>query len=257
MKVVILAGGYGTRIAEEFDARPKPMVEIGGLPILWHIMKVYAAHGLTEFVVCLGYKGYMIKEYFAHYVLHRADVTVDLAGNDITYHASQAEPWMVTLVDTGLETMTGGRMKRAARYLVHDQPFCMTYGDVLADVDVTALIDFHKARSREATVTVVRPSGRFGATTLVEDRVVGFAERPGGAGDYINGGFFVLHPSVLRRIAGDATEWEDGPLEGLARDRQLSAYQHDGFWQKMDTLREKRALETLWDTGAAPWKIWD
>lgn len=257
MKVVILAGGYGTRIAEESDARPKPMVEIGGLPILWHIMKLYAAHGLTDFVICLGYRGYMIKEYFAHYVLHRSDVTVDLATNDITYHASKAEPWRVTLVDTGLETMTGGRLKRAARFLDKDEPFCMTYGDGLADVDITALVDFHRARDREATVTVVRPSGRFGATRLEGDRVARFVEKPSGEGDFINGGFFVLEPKVLRRIGGDDTVWEQAPLAGLAADGQLSAYSHTGFWQPMDTLREKRLLESLWESNKAPWKIWD
>lgn len=257
MKVVILAGGYGTRIAEESDARPKPMVEIGGLPILWHIMKLYAAHGLTEFVICLGYRGYMVKEYFANYVLHRSDVTVDLTSNDITFHATKAEPWLVTLVDTGADTMTGGRLKRAARYLGHDEAFCMTYGDGLADVDITALIDFHKARGRDATVTVVRPSGRFGATRLQGDRVAQFVEKPTGQGDFINGGFFVLEPAVLRRIAGDDTVWEQAPLAGLAADGQLSAYTHTGFWQPMDTLREKRLLENLWQSNKAPWKVWD
>jgi len=257
MKVVILAGGFGTRIAEESDLRPKPMVEIGGMPILWHIMKMYAAHGLTDFVVCLGYKGYMIKEYFANYVLHRSDVTVNLARNEITYHASEAEDWRVTLVDTGADSMTGGRVRRVAGYLDKDAPFCMTYGDGLSDVDITKLIAFHNDAGRDATVTVVRPSGRFGATRLDGDRVTDFVEKPAGEGDFINGGFFVLEPGVLDRIGGDETIWERAPLEGLAKDGQLGAFTHDGFWQPMDTLREKRLLEDLWASGAAPWKMWD
>ncbi|PHS78196.1 MAG: glucose-1-phosphate cytidylyltransferase [Rhodospirillaceae bacterium] len=257
MKVVILAGGLGTRIAEESDLRPKPMVEIGGMPILWHIMKMYAAHGLTDFIICLGYKGYMVKEYFANYVLHRSDVTVDLAKNKITYHSTEAEDWRVTLVDTGPDTMTGGRVKRIAEYLDVDEPFCMTYGDGLSDVDISGLIKFHKAKGREATVTVVRPSGRFGATKLEGDRVSDFIEKPAGEGDFINGGFFVLNPSVLDRIKGSNTIWEREPLEGLAQENQLSAFQHDGFWQPMDTLREKRLLDDLWATGQAPWKTWD
>jgi glucose-1-phosphate cytidylyltransferase len=257
MKVVLLAGGLGSRIAEESDVRPKPMVEIGGMPILWHIMKIYAAHGLKDFVICLGYKGYMIKEYFANYVLHRSDVTVDLEKNQITYHSTQAEDWRVTLVDTGSETMTGGRVKRVAQYLDADEPFCMTYGDGLCDVNISDLIAFHKVQGREATVTVVRPSGRFGATRLEGTRVSEFAEKPAGEGDFINGGFFVLNPSVLDRIESDDTVWERAPLEGLTRDGQLSAFQHDGFWQPMDTLREKRMLEDLWVSGQAPWKTWD
>ncbi len=256
MKVVILAGGFGTRIAEESDLRPKPMVEIGGMPILWHIMKMYASHGLTDFVICLGYKGYMIKEYFANYVLHRSDVTVDLAKNEITYHSSEAEDWRVTLVDTGANSMTGGRVKRVAPYLDKDQPFCMTYGDGLSDVNISELIDFHKTQGREATVTVVRPSGRFGATKLNGDQVSEFVEKPAGEGDFINGGFFVLEPGVLDRIDGDSTIWEREPLEGLTKDGQLSAFQHDGFWQPMDTLREKRMLDDLWSSGSAPWKTW-
>ncbi|OEJ66680.1 glucose-1-phosphate cytidylyltransferase [Magnetovibrio blakemorei] len=257
MKVVILAGGLGSRIAEESDVRPKPMVEIGGMPILWHIMKIYASYGLKDFVICLGYKGYMIKEYFANYVLHRSDVTVDLAKNQITYHATQAEDWRVTLVDTGADTMTGGRVKHVGAYLDPDEPFCMTYGDGLCDVNISDLIAFHKAQGREATVTVVRPSGRFGATRLEGTRVSEFAEKPAGEGDFINGGFFVLNPSVVDRIASDDTVWERAPLEGLTRDGQLSAFQHDGFWQPMDTLREKRMLEDLWVSGRAPWKTWD
>jgi len=256
MKVVILAGGLGTRIAEESDLRPKPMVEIGGMPILWHIMKMYASHGLTDFIICLGYKGYMIKEYFANYVLHRSDVTVDLAKNRITYHNTEAEDWRVTLVDTGEQAMTGGRVKRIADYLDGDDPFCMTYGDGLSDVDISASINFHKAQGREATVTVVRPSGRFGATKIDGNKVIEFIEKPAGEGNFINGGFFVLQPSVLSRIAGDDTLWEREPLESLSADSQLSAFQHDGFWQPMDTLREKRMLENLWASGKAPWKTW-
>lgn len=256
MKVVILAGGLGTRIAEESDLRPKPMVEIGGMPILWHIMKIYASHGLTDFVICLGHKGYIIKEYFANYVLHRSDVTLDLAKNEITYHSTEAEDWRVTLVDTGPNSMTGGRVKRVAPYLDAGESFCMTYGDGLSDVDITALIAFHKLHQREATVTVVRPSGRFGATKLDGDLVSEFVEKPAGDGDLINGGFFVLEPSVLDRIAGDDVIWERAPLEGLSRDKQLSAFRHEGFWQPMDTLREKRMLEDLWATGRAPWKVW-
>lgn len=257
MKVVILAGGLGSRIAEESDLRPKPMVEIGGMPILWHIMKMYASYGLTDFIICLGYKGYMIKEYFANYVLHRSDVTLDLAKNEITYHSTDAEDWRVTLVDTGSESMTGGRVKRAAPYLDKSEPFCMTYGDGLSDVDISVLIQFHKTQGREATLTVVRPSGRFGATKLDGDRVREFVEKPAGEGDFINGGFFVLEPSVLARIDGDTTVWEREPLEGLTREGQLSAFQHEGFWQPMDTIREKRLLEELWASGVAPWKVWN
>lgn len=256
MKVVILAGGFGTRIAEESDLRPKPMVEIGGMPILWHIMKMYAAHGLTDFVICLGYKGYMIKEYFANYVLHRSDVTIDLAKNEITYHSTEAEDWRVSLVDTGANSMTGGRVKRVADYLDEGEPFCMTYGDGLSDVNISKLIEFHKEQGREATVTVVRPSGRFGATKLDGDRVSEFIEKPAGDGDLINGGFFVLEHKVLDRIKDETTVWELGPLEGLTREGQLSAFQHEGFWQPMDTLREKRKLEQLWAEGKAPWKTW-
>ena len=256
MKVVILAGGLGSRIAEESDLRPKPMVEIGGMPMLWHIMKMYASHGLTDFVICLGYKGYMIKEYFANYVLHRSDVTVDLAKNEITYHSTEAEDWRVTLVETGADTMTGGRVKRVAEYLDPGETFCMTYGDGLGNVNLADLIAFHKAEAREATMTVVRPSGRFGATKLDGTRVSEFVEKAAGDGDFFNGGFFVLEPSVLDRIDGADTVWERAPLEGLTRDGQLSAFQHDGFWQPMDTLREKRTLEDLWASGDAPWKTW-
>ncbi|TCS64981.1 glucose-1-phosphate cytidylyltransferase [Varunaivibrio sulfuroxidans] len=256
MKVVILAGGLGTRIAEESDLKPKPMIEIGSMPILWHIMKIYAAHGLTEFIVCLGYKGYIIKEFFANYVLHRSDVTLDLAKNEIVYHSSEAEPWKVTLVETGLHSMTGGRIKRVRPYLHPDESFCMTYGDGLCDVDIGKLIAFHNEKNREATLTVVRPSGRFGSTRIEGDDVTRFTEKPAGEGDFINGGFFVLRPEVLDRIEGDDTVWEKAPMESLAQDRQLAAFRHDGFWQPMDTLREKRLLENLWASGDAPWKVW-
>jgi glucose-1-phosphate cytidylyltransferase len=255
MKVVILAGGAGTRISEESHLRPKPMVEIGDRPILWHIMKIYAHHGVTDFVICLGYKGYVIKEFFANYALHRTDVTFDFASGDVTWHDSEVEPWKVTLVETGGPTETGGRLKRVARYL-DDEPFCLTYGDGVSDVDVTSLIAFHRDHGLEATLTAVRPPGRFGATVVAGDRVTRFEEKPAGDGGYINGGFFVLQPSVLDRIHGDGTLWERDPLEGLARDGQLAAYRHDGFFEPMDTMREKRDLERLWATGAAPWKVW-
>ncbi len=256
MKAVILAGGYGTRIAEETDIRPKPMIEVGGMPILWHIMKIYSHHGITDFVICLGYRGYVIKEYFANYVLHSSDVTLDLANNEIAFHSSQAEPWRVTLVDTGHDTMTGGRLKRAAPFIDPGESFCMTYGDGLADIDIPASIAFHRSEGRAATLTAVYPSGRFGATILDGPRVSEFHEKPSGDGGYINGGFFVLEPEVLDRIDGDDTIWERAPLEGLARDGALSAYRHDGFWQPMDTLRDKRILEELWSSDRAPWKVW-
>ncbi len=256
MKVVILAGGLGTRLSEETHLRPKPMVEVGGQPILWHIMNIYAAHGLTDFIVCLGYKGYVIKEYFANYVLHRADVTIDLAKRDITYHRDRADPWRVTLVDTGNDTLTGGRLKRVAPYIDSDEDFCLTYGDGVADIDITALIAHHRRVGTEATLTAVRPPGRYGATKLEGDLVTDFLEKPLGDGGYINGGFFVLKPSVLDRVAGDQTSWEGEPLQSLARDRQLSAYQHEGFWQAMDTLRDRNYLESLWDSRDAPWKVW-
>jgi glucose-1-phosphate cytidylyltransferase len=256
MKVVILAGGLGTRIAEETHLQPKPMIEIGGRPILWHIMKLYAFHGVSEFIICLGYKGHMIKEYFANYVMHRSDVTVDLARNHIEFHHQPAENWKVTLVDTGDNTMTGGRLKRVRDYLDPDDSFCLTYGDGVSDVDITSLIAFHKAHGNEATLTAVRPSGRFGATLLDGDRVMQFIEKPEGGAGYINGGFFVLEPSVLDRIAEDQTPWEGPPLEGLANDGQLRAFKHDGFWQAMDTMREKNLLEQYWAGGNAPWRIW-
>jgi glucose-1-phosphate cytidylyltransferase len=259
MKLVILAGGLGTRIAEETHLRPKPMVEIGGKPILWHLMKIYAAHGITDFIVCCGYKGYVIKEYFVNYALHQADVSVDLASGELTFHRRQAEPWRVTLVDTGESTMTGGRLKRVRAYL-DDQPFCFTYGDGLADVDIRAQIAFHQAHGRLATVTAVQPPGRYGRLDLDPAAqlpcVQGFLEKPHGDGDWINGGFFVLDPLVIDRIDGDQTSWEQEPLSSLARDGELLAWQHHGFWQPMDTLRERQLLESLWQSGRAPWKCW-
>ena len=255
MKLVILAGGLGTRISEETQVRPKPMVEIGGRPILWHIMKLYAHHGVREFIVCLGYKGYVIKEYFANYFIHNSDVTFDLAENRIEVHERKAEPWRVTLVDTGDTTQTGGRLKRVQRY-VGNETFCMTYGDGLSNVDITATIRSHNAEKRLATVTAVAPPGRFGALNFEEKRVTGFLEKPPGDGARINGGFFVLSPAVFDYIAGDHTAWEAEPLERLAAEGQLSAYMHGGFWQPMDHLRDKLALEELWSSGAAPWKIW-
>jgi glucose-1-phosphate cytidylyltransferase len=256
MKAVILAGGMGTRISEESHLRPKPMIEIGGRPILWHVMNIYTAHGVTDFIIGLGYRGYMIKEYFANYVLHQSDVTVDARNCEITYHTNHAEPWRVTLVDTGPDTMTGGRMKRVSRYLDSDESFCMTYGDGLADIDIGALIAFHRRHGKLATVTAVTPPGRFGALVLEADTVTSFTEKPPGDNALINGGFFVLHPDVLNRIEGDDAAWETGPLEGLARDGELRAFRHAGFWQPMDTLRDKNMLETLWASGKPPWKTW-
>jgi glucose-1-phosphate cytidylyltransferase len=253
---VILAGGAGTRLMEETVSRPKPMVEIGGRPILWHIMKIYAAHGITDFVICLGYKGFLIKEYFANYRLHAADVTVDLATGGLTFHRDAAEPWTVTLVDTGETTQTGGRLKRIARYLPPDQPFCMTYGDGVGAIDIGASLALHRRHGKLATVTAVTPPGRFGALTLAGDQVVRFGEKPAGDGGSINGGFFVLDPRVLDRLADDDTVFEQEPLEGLAGDGELVAMQHDGFWMPMDTMRDRAKLEELWSTGAAPWKIW-
>lgn len=256
MKAVILAGGYGTRITEESVLRPKPMVEIGGRPILWHIMKIYAAHGITDFIVCLGYKGYVIKEYFANYVLHAADVTVDLANNRLEYLSGAPEPWKVTLVETGEATETGGRLKRVARWLQDDDTFCMTYGDGVSDIDITASLAFHRQHSKLATMAAVTPPGRFGALTMEGDSVTGFREKPRGDGGLINGGFFVLSRQVLDYIADDKTVWERAPLEKLAAEGQLQAFRHDGFWQPMDTVRERMVLESLWASGKAPWKVW-
>lgn len=257
MKAVILAGGYGTRISEESAIRPKPMVEIGNRPILWHIMKIYSAHGINEFIICCGYKGHMIKEYFANYYLHHADVTFDMRENRMTVHHTAIEPWQVTLVDTGEKTMTGGRIKRIQPY-VGDETFCLTYGDGVSDVDIQALITYHREQGVTVTLTAVQPPGRFGAFTLTEDQglIASFKEKPSGDGAYINGGFFVVEPAVFDLIAGDDTVWEREPLEQLALSGQLAAYRHHGFWQPMDTLRDKNYLEELWQSGKAPWKIW-
>ncbi|WP_431284610.1 glucose-1-phosphate cytidylyltransferase [Humitalea sp. 24SJ18S-53] len=256
LKAVILAGGLGTRLAEETGSRPKPMVEIGGQPILWHILKIYHAHGINDFVICLGYKGYVIKEYFANYYLHRSDVTVDLGKNTIEFHQAKSEPWRVTLVDTGDDTMIGGRIKRILPYVENDDAFCLTYGDGVGDVDITSLIDFHRREGRLATVSAMMPPGRFGAIKFDGARVTGFEEKPAGDGGWINGGFFVLSPKVVDYIDGDSSVWEKEPMERLAADGQLSVRHHHGFWHPMDTLRDKRYLEDLWTKGKAPWKIW-
>ena len=255
MKAVILAGGRGTRISEETHLKPKPMIEIGGRPLLWHIMKIYAANGVNDFVICCGYKGYLIKEYFANYVLHMSDVTFDMTRNEMDVHQRNAEPWRVTLVDTGEDTMTGGRLKRVADYLQGEDAFCFTYGDGIADVDVAESIGFHRAHGKLATITAVQPPGRYGALELEGTAVRAFTEKPAGDG-LISGGFFVLSPRCLDRIAGDDTSWEAEPLTGLAADGELMAFAHTGFWQPMDTLREKTLLENLWDSGRAPWKVW-
>lgn len=254
-KAVILAGGLGTRISEETSLRPKPMIEIGGKPIIWHIMKIYSRHGINEFIICAGYLGYMIKEYFSNYSIHMSDVTFDLATGATTVHRAFAEPWKVTIIDTGVDSMTGGRLRRVREH-IGDDPFCMTYGDGLADIDIGALTAFHTAHGADATVTRVLPPGRFGALRLDGDVVTGFQEKPLGDGGWINGGFFVLSPKVIDRIGGDSTVWENEPMEGLARDGQLRAYAHGGFWQPMDTLRDKLYLEDLWSGGKAPWKVW-
>jgi glucose-1-phosphate cytidylyltransferase len=256
MKVVLLAGGMGTRLAEETVSRPKPMVEIGGRPILWHIMKIYAHHGLCDFIVCLGYKGYVIKEYFMNFVLHHSDVTIDAAENRVTYHQSTVEPWRITLVDTGEQTLTGGRLKRVRRYLDAAEPFCFSYGDGLADIDIAKSVAFHHSHGKLATVTAVVPPGRFGSIDLQGDKVRSFVEKQVGDANFINGGFFVLNPAVIDRIDGDFTSWEVEPLEGLARDGELRAYRHAGYWQAMDTLRDKLLMEELWRSGQAPWKVW-
>lgn len=256
MKAVILAGGLGTRISEETHLKPKPMIEIGGKPILWHVMKIYSAHGIQDFVVCCGYKGYIIKEYFANYFLHMSDVTFDIVHNDMQVHHRYAEPWRVTLVDTGEETMTGGRLKRVAKYIKDDESFCFTYGDGVSDVNITELIAFHKMQGVAATLTAVIPPGRFGALDIEGGKVSTFKEKPEGDGGMINGGFFVLSPRVIDYIAGDNTLWEREPLERLAEEGQLTAFTHHGFWQPMDTLRDKNHLEELWASGKAPWKTW-
>jgi len=257
MKVVILAGGMGTRLSEETDLKPKPMVEIGGKPILWHIMKIYSAHGFNEFIICCGYKGYMIKEYFANYFIHQADITVDLGKNSIEVHKSKAEPWKITLVDTGLNTMTGGRIKRVRDY-IGNKNFMLTYGDGVSNVNIKSLVDFHRENGKMATVTAVHPSGRFGAISLTEEYTVkSFTEKPAADGAWVNGGFFVLEPGIFDYIReDDTTVWERSPLEELANDNQLAAYKHTGFWRPMDTLRDRIELDNMWNTGKAEWKIW-
>ena len=255
MKAVILAGGLGTRISEETATRPKPMVEIGGMPVLWHLLKIYSYHGINDFIICLGYKGYLIKEYFTNYFLHMSDVTIDLSTNKLEVHHKHAEPWRITLVDTGEQTQTGGRLKRVADYL-DGGTFCFTYGDGLADINITAEIAFHGAKGGLATMCAVRPPGRFGAIDIEDNRIIRFEEKPSGDGSWINGGFFVLERGVLGYIKDDSTVWERGPLETLARDGRISAYIHQGFWQPLDTLRDKIKLEELWQGGRAPWKVW-
>jgi glucose-1-phosphate cytidylyltransferase len=256
MKAVILAGGLGTRISEETHLKPKPMIEIGGKPLLWHIMKLYSAHNVNDFVICCGYKGYLIKEYFANYFLHMSDVTFDMTDNSMEVHQHHAEPWRVTLVDTGENTMTGGRLKQVADYLHNEKSFCFTYGDGLANVNISESISFHESHGKLATVTAVQPPGRFGALTINGARVTGFTEKPRGECGLINGGFFVLSPKCIKRITDDTTSWELEPLTGIAADNQLMAYVHTGFWQPMDTLREKNLLEEMWSSGKAPWKTW-
>lgn len=256
MKAVILAGGLGTRLSEETVVKPKPMVEIGGMPILWHIMKSYSSHGINDFIICCGYKGYLIKEYFANYFLHTSDVTFDIQNNEMEVHARHAEPWRVTLVDTGVETMTGGRLKRVRQYVQDEECFCFTYGDGVGNVDFSELIQFHRSHGKLATLTAVQPPGRFGALELDGTSVKSFREKPQGDGAWINGGFFVLSPEVIHLIDGNNTIWEQRPMEVLAQRDQLDAYLHRGFWQPMDTLRDKNHLEDLWQTGNAPWKSW-
>jgi glucose-1-phosphate cytidylyltransferase len=256
MQAVILAGGLGSRLGEETAVRPKPMVEIGGMPILWHIMKIYSASGIHDFIVCLGYKGYVIKEYFVNYFLHNADVTIDIGKNTVDIHQTWSEPWRITLVETGASTMTGGRLKAIKPYLTANEPFCFTYGDGVAAIDIADLVQFHRSHGRKATITAVSPPGRFGALEFAGDVVTGFREKPAGDGGRINGGFFVADPSVLDLIEGPLTVWEAEPLERLALGGDLMAYRHEGFWQPMDTLRDKIYLEELWAAGAAPWKCW-
>jgi glucose-1-phosphate cytidylyltransferase len=258
MKAVILAGGFGSRISEESHLKPKPLIEIGGKPILWHIMKIYSSYGLNDFIICCGYKGYLIKEYFSNYFLHRSDVTFDIQNNDIEIHRRNTEPWRVTLVETGHNTQTGGRLKRVTEYLEDEEDFCFTYGDGVADIDLKKLIDFHRDHGKQATLTAVQPPGRFGALHLAEDdSVIEFREKTDGQNSWINGGFFVLNPSVIDRIEGDHTSWEGEVLHALSNDSQLSAFKHYGFWKPMDTLREKNFLNFLWDECKAPWKVWN
>lgn len=254
MKAVILAGGLGTRLAEETHLKPKPMVEIGGRPIIWHIMKIYSQHGVNEFIICCGYLGYIIKEYFTNYFTHMSDISIDLSTNNLTVHKRNAEPWKITLVDTGKETLTGGRLKRIEEHLKDEDAFCLTYGDGLANVDIGRLIQFHKSHGKSATITAVVPPGRYGALEIDDDNVTSFKEKPDGG--LINGGFFVLSPKVFGLIKGDKTSWENGPLSKLSSLNQLKAYKHYGFWQPMDTLREKNLLQELWDSGDPPWKTW-
>ena len=257
MKAVILAGGLGTRLSEETSTRPKPMVEIGGKPILWHIMKMYSSHGIHDFIICCGYKGYLIKEYFANYFLHQSDVTFCMKNNRMDVHEKRAEPWTVTLVDTGEHSMTGGRLARVAEYIKDEEAFCFTYGDGVGDMDISAAIAFHKTHGKQATLTATYPPGRFGALDIKNKQVKNFKEKPKGDGAMINGGFFVLSPKVLERISGDTCVWEQEPLIGLASDGELMAYEHHGFWQPMDTLRDKVHLEELWQSNKAPWKMWE
>jgi glucose-1-phosphate cytidylyltransferase len=256
MKAVILAGGYGTRLSEETVLKPKPMVELGNRPILWHIMKIFQQHGINDFVICLGYKGYLIKEYFANYLLHSADITVDIRANSVEFHEAHTEPWRVTLVDTGEGTLTGGRILRVLKYL-HDEEFCLTYGDGVGDIDVTSLVSMHREHGKLATVTAVRTPGRFGTLRIDDGIVSKFEEKPVGDGGWINGGFFVLSPGIVDYIDGDGTSWEREPMDRLSVEGQLMAYQHGGFWHPMDTLRDKKYLESLWTSGCAPWKTWD
>lgn len=257
MKAVILAGGLGTRLSEETSMKPKPMVEIGGKPILWHIMKLYSHHGITDFIICCGYKGYVIKEYFANYFLHMSDITIDMSDNSIEIHDKRAEPWRITLVDTGDESMTGGRLKRVAPYLSDEREFCFTYGDGVGNIDIAATLKYHREHGKLATLTATFPPGRFGALDMVNGAVKSFKEKPKGDGAMINGGFFVLSPKVIDYIDGDDSIWEQKPLMQLAADDQLMAYSHPGFWQPMDTLRDKNHLEHLWQSGEAPWKVWE
>jgi glucose-1-phosphate cytidylyltransferase len=256
MKAVILAGGLGTRISEETHLKPKPMIEIGGMPILWHILKIYSAHGINDFIICCGFKGYQIKEYFANYFLHMSDVTFDIENNRMQVHRQNGEPWKVTLVDTGENTMTGGRLLRVAHYLKQESAFCLTYGDGVADIDIRAQIEFHRTHGKLATITAVQPPGRYGSLQMNGEVVTGFAEKPRGDGGRINAGYFVLSPKIFNLIEGDKTSWEGDPLVHLTQTDQLMAYEHNGFWQSMDTLRDKNLLEELWNSGAAPWKIW-